>query len=874
MPSQQSSIQQFASLRDRLAFVLADVAEVFRLTNIAAREREVLASRSKLLEDRLRVLIMGEMKRGKSTFTNALLGEQLLPTRASTVCTAIPTLVRHAERKHAICERRPPETPEEFDLVRDPGALWRALTVPSKEHGPRPDSDSDAAAMLPYVRATVLGPFEICRNGVEIEDSPGLNEGRKGGERRGAMTWDESENTDAAIAVWSSTNIGLATELSDIEGLVCRIGDPRVVFVVVNHFKLRGESADRRESAQKEAIAALEPLGILPGHVFCLDAAEALAGRIEKRQEEVESSGILAFERRLGGFLLTERSAAKLLPPLNIAENALEEALADVVARQAYEPANLVKKTQEGFQRAQDGYRNLQRIRTKTEEKMRSIAERLSSAVSDAARGLMDQLASGIPGQLATVDISNGQAVFSRAETTRMLVDVASAWCKARAQEWDDRELPQVVHEYVAELREYVSDAVEKATQVRDEVAGVRERLERSTSELDRVLSTNLGPAAPASKSDAEVFALVNSVLGSGAGGVAGTSGVLGATMAGGVVGAWFAVILALPVLFPIVVAMAAAGAIFGIGSASKRLKASTAAKIQEHIRAQAPELTAQVVAAVNARMKAAIKVLLGQLDARVESVRKDQGAIGQMHALAEQRANELRELYTQMRSRLQQRATELSALRREIDPTHNTDRLAEKVAALLKLDPSRPAAGTDQAQNSASVLSKSQLEAKLGPEAIGRLSEVQQVLKTEGHWKAEYYDRLLAIWAKLDGDADAPMQVPIYRAVTAMALASDREEIPKLAEVRRWFDDESMREELLDLYNAIEGEDHAHRTGFRFDRKTKKMVPSTKEEAVANFVKAYERAASKVLPQGEETRPARKGTVIEGSDRDAEFDD
>ncbi len=57
-----------------------------RYTNALATLHE------RLVEERLQVAVLGQFKRGKSTFLNALLGESLLPTGVVPL-TAIPTFI-------------------------------------------------------------------------------------------------------------------------------------------------------------------------------------------------------------------------------------------------------------------------------------------------------------------------------------------------------------------------------------------------------------------------------------------------------------------------------------------------------------------------------------------------------------------------------------------------------------------------------------------------------------------------------------------------------------------------------------------------------------------------------------------------------------
>ena len=62
-------------------------------------QREILARlkgvQARIEEGRLRVAVLGQFKRGKSTLLNALLGTSLLPTGITPV-TAIPTFIRAA----------------------------------------------------------------------------------------------------------------------------------------------------------------------------------------------------------------------------------------------------------------------------------------------------------------------------------------------------------------------------------------------------------------------------------------------------------------------------------------------------------------------------------------------------------------------------------------------------------------------------------------------------------------------------------------------------------------------------------------------------------------------------------------------------------
>jgi hypothetical protein len=84
-----------ADLPDALLITLDELAAL-----APAADSEMLAAlRGRLRAARLRVLVVGEAKRGKSTLVNALLGREVLPVGV-TPLTALATAVRHGPDEH------------------------------------------------------------------------------------------------------------------------------------------------------------------------------------------------------------------------------------------------------------------------------------------------------------------------------------------------------------------------------------------------------------------------------------------------------------------------------------------------------------------------------------------------------------------------------------------------------------------------------------------------------------------------------------------------------------------------------------------------------------------------------------------------------
>ena len=139
----------------------ADSALTGALTELAAlgtdadRER-IAALRDRLDAVRLRVLVTGEAKRGKSTLINALLGRAVLPTGV-TPLTAVATTVRYGD-DHRV-EVRFSDGHEEKQPV---SALPDLVT----ERG-NPGNRRHIAAVTVYLDAPLLA------GGVELVDTPG-----------------------------------------------------------------------------------------------------------------------------------------------------------------------------------------------------------------------------------------------------------------------------------------------------------------------------------------------------------------------------------------------------------------------------------------------------------------------------------------------------------------------------------------------------------------------------------------------------------------------------------------------------------------------------------------------------------------------------
>jgi len=234
------------------------------------------AVRGRLAGQRLRVLVAGEAKRGKSTLVNALLGRALLPVGV-TPLTALATTVRYGRDEGVSAVFRDGRA-ESFPL----SALGDLVT----ERG-NPGNRRNLASV------TVVADAPVLARGAELVDTPGTGSvhAHNTAEAEAALG-----TMDAAVFVLSADPPVSASERE----LMARVAELSVtVFVVLNKadYLAGGELAEALEfTAQVAAGAAGRPVRLYP-----LSARAALAGG--------DDPGFAAFAADFTTYLARERAA-------------------------------------------------------------------------------------------------------------------------------------------------------------------------------------------------------------------------------------------------------------------------------------------------------------------------------------------------------------------------------------------------------------------------------------------------------------------------------------------------------------------------------------------------------------------------------------
>ncbi len=274
---------------------LADVAESVGMTTLA---RDIRAARIPKIEDeRFHLVVLGEFNHGKSTFVNALLGAEVLPTGITPTTAALNHVVfsDHVRAKVVMNDGESRELSQ--------GEIKNWVTV--------------AGGHAQDVRYVEVGyPSPILSNNVVLVDTPGVNDLN---EQRAEVTYGYVPRADAVLFLLDA---GQALKESEREFLSSHVLDgtrDRMIFVLGKMDMLNADERQAVIAYAREGLARLAP----DPTIFPLSAKDWLA-----RKDPM--SGMPELLAHLETFLAKDR--ARVL---------LDNAAADAARTAAYLENNL-----------------------------------------------------------------------------------------------------------------------------------------------------------------------------------------------------------------------------------------------------------------------------------------------------------------------------------------------------------------------------------------------------------------------------------------------------------------------------------------------------------------------------------------------------
>lgn len=290
-------------------------AVLARDSPLIARFRVLL---DRLLRNRIQIAVLGQFKRGKSSFINALLGVPLLPI-AVVPLTAVPIFISWGPSGLARVRFRGDRPAEEFTL-NDPDAIRAFLFRFVAE-------EANSENHLGVARVDLFYPAPILVHNAVLIDTPGVGSTFRHNTEAALETLPEC---DAALFVVSADPPITEAELEYLRRL--KSVAAKIVFVLNKVDYVQLEERTRMIDFLRDVLKQ-NGLWLSGTNIFSVSARDGLEAKRRGDQKELEASGFPAIEAYLADYMATEKTQTLAQAIAGKAGDILAQAIMEVDLR-------------------------------------------------------------------------------------------------------------------------------------------------------------------------------------------------------------------------------------------------------------------------------------------------------------------------------------------------------------------------------------------------------------------------------------------------------------------------------------------------------------------------------------------------------------
>ncbi|MDO4179451.1 MAG: dynamin family protein [Phascolarctobacterium sp.] len=263
-------------------------------------------------QDNFKVVVIGKFSTGKSTLINALLGEDVLPDSLDPCTAFINEIIYGAKPRATIYfKENIPANWQAFVqdesiaahinkfasnippyVIENLEDLSNCVTIPVDEDGVAIEFEGTDCS--PFEKAVIEYPCELCKNGVEIIDSPGLDESQD----RTEIVEKYFKKVDAVIYVMTNIATGGEGDKEIVEKYLTS-NDIKNIFFVCNLFGVK------IEKAKKQLLNRLKK--IFAGRTLLCERGFHLVNLFD-----FVNTGVEPFKGALAAYLNNEKGRAQL----------------------------------------------------------------------------------------------------------------------------------------------------------------------------------------------------------------------------------------------------------------------------------------------------------------------------------------------------------------------------------------------------------------------------------------------------------------------------------------------------------------------------------------------------------------------------------
>ena len=295
--------------------IILTIAEELKVDKVANQLKETM---KQLHKEKFMLSVVGEFSRGKSTFINALLGQQVLPTRTKPTTAFINKIQYGADKRYSIVYRDKRILPKQ--LTEEQFSTLYAPTEPDEDDREEVRDYRETMKQFDEIKwAEIYFPNAYCKEGIEIYDTPGVNDPNP---NREEITFTFIPKSDAVIMLLSATTPLAQSEMDFLKNRIYGSDISKVFFVVNFKDRLKSESDEQKMVEYiRQHLRDIEP----NPRVYLVSSKDALTIRrlelgepleVKQKYTAIEDTGMPALESDLAHFFQYEKAGVKLSKPI------------------------------------------------------------------------------------------------------------------------------------------------------------------------------------------------------------------------------------------------------------------------------------------------------------------------------------------------------------------------------------------------------------------------------------------------------------------------------------------------------------------------------------------------------------------------------
>ena len=356
---------------------------------------------------------------------------------------------------------------------------------------------SDSVKGTPYSKVVLQYPIPLCRDGVELIDSPGLNENGV----RTKVTQDYLQQADAILFVLRSTAVGSETEMDFIENEIRARGHEDIFFIINAIDQVSEDEQPRLKRMTQKKFAPLTALG--EKGIFFVSSGMALKAKTEHDQAALNDTGLPELEAALSDYLRNDRGREKLMMGIRPTKAYINKLRTEKVEsfKQGLDQdvAQIQKKVEEEKPRLDLAFQNKKLVEGQIENAKKELRFELQRKMEIQ----YERVIKGVPDFVKGLQLENKMTVnpFTQKERKQKLeeevVDSLQTFIQGEMNKWGKEELTAYMESYMEGLSQDMGRQIEQfyvqLDSFRYSMSGVKKP--RDISVWERLAATAVGTA-------------------------------------------------------------------------------------------------------------------------------------------------------------------------------------------------------------------------------------------------------------------------------------------------------------------------------------------------------------------------------------------